>query len=518
MSNRKIVIFDTTLRDGEQSPGAALSVKEKVQIALQLERLGVDIIEAGFPVSSAVQFDAVRACSAEIRNTAIAGLARAMEKDITSAYEALKGAARPRIHTFIATSPIHMVHKLKKKPDEVLKMAVEAVRLAKSLVADVEFSAEDAYRSDLAFLRDVVEAVIDEGAGTVNLPDTVGYAVPAEFGDFIRFIMENVPNVTKTVISVHCHNDLGLATANSVMAVMNGARQVEVAMNGLGERAGNASLEEIVMTLKVRQDVLGFETGVNTREIFRTSQLVSNLSGIRVQPNKAIVGANAFAHESGIHVDGLLKSRQTYEIMTPDSIGLSDMKIVLGRHSGKHAFKKRLEDLGYTLTDEEFERAFEQFLLVADRKKEVFDEDLAAIIEGEIRTISEYYRLEYFHISSGSTTIPTSTVRMRVGEETRQESAWGDGPVDATFRAINKIAGIDLALEEYSLRAVTAGTEAMGEVTLRMVVNGSLVIIGRGVSTDILEASAKAYVDGINKIRQRLAAADPDKNSANGES
>lgn len=518
MSNRRIVIFDTTLRDGEQSPGAALSVKEKVQIAIQLERLGVDIIEAGFPVSSAVQFDAVRACSAEVRNTTIAGLARAMEKDITSAYEALRDAARPRIHTFIATSPIHMEHKLKKKPDEVLKMAVEAVRLAKSLVADVEFSAEDAYRSDLAFLRDVVEAVIDEGAGTVNLPDTVGYAVPAEFGEFIRFIMENVPNVAKTVISVHCHNDLGLATANSIMAVTNGARQVEVAMNGLGERAGNASLEEIVMTLKVRQDVLGFETGINTREIFRTSQLVSNLSGIRVQPNKAIVGANAFAHESGIHVDGLLKSRQTYEIMTPDSIGLSDMKIVLGRHSGKHAFKKRLEDLGYTLTDDEFERAFEQFLVVADRKKEVFDEDLAAIIEGEIRSISEYYKLEYFHISSGSSTIPTSTVRMRAGEEVMQESAWGDGPVDATFRAINRIAGIDLSLEEYSLRAVTAGTEAMGEVTLRMVVNESLVIIGRGVSTDILEASAKAYVDGLNKIRQRLAAADPDRKSANGES
>ncbi len=518
MSNRKIVIFDTTLRDGEQSPGAALSVKEKVQIAIQLERLGVDIIEAGFPVSSAVQFEAVRACSAEVRNTTIAGLARAVEKDITSAYKALKDAACPRIHTFIATSPIHMEHKLKKKPDEVLKMAVEAVRLAKSLVADVEFSAEDAYRSDLAFLRDVVEAVIDEGAGTVNLPDTVGYAVPGEFADFIRYFMENVPNVAKTVISVHCHNDLGLATANSIMAVMNGARQVEVAMNGLGERAGNATLEEIVMTLKVRQDVLGFETGINTREIFRTSQLVSNLSGIRVQPNKAIVGANAFAHESGIHVDGLLKSRQTYEIMTPDSIGLSDMKIVLGRHSGKHAFKKRLEDLGYTLTEDEFERAFEQFLVVADRKKEVFDEDLAAIIEGEIRSISEYDRLEYFHISSGSSTIPTSTVRMRAGEEVMQESAWGDGPVDATFRAINRIAGIDLSLEEYSLRAVTAGTEAMGEVALRMVVNESLVIIGRGVSTDILEASAKAYVDGLNKIRQRLAAADPDRKSANGES
>jgi 2-isopropylmalate synthase len=517
MSSQRIVIFDTTLRDGEQSPGASLSVKEKVQIAVQLERLGVDIIEAGFPVSSAVQFEAVEACAAEVKKTVVCGLARALEKDITSAHKALRHAARPRIHTFIATSPIHMEHKLKKRPGEVFAMAVEAVKLAKSLVEDVEFSAEDAFRSDRGFLAEVVQAVIECGAGTVNLPDTVGYAIPGEFGEFIRTIMENVPNIGRTVISVHCHNDLGLAVANSLMAVRSGARQVEVAVNGLGERAGNASLEEVVMALKVRHDFLGLDTAVNTREIYRTSQLVSNLTGIRVQPNKAVVGANAFAHESGIHVDGLLKSRQTYEIMTPESIGLGDMKIILGRHSGKHGFKKRLEDLGYTLTPEEFEHAFEQFLVLADRKKEVFDEDIAAIIEGEIRSVPEFYRLEYFHISSGSSTIPTSTVRMRVGDDVRQESAWGDGPVDATFKAINRIAGMPIALEEYSLRAVTAGTEAIGEVSLRMVVNHSLVIIGRGASTDILEASAKAYVDGLNKIRQRMTMPGAAQEASNGE-
>ncbi len=504
MDKEKIIVFDTTLRDGEQSPGASLSIKDKLQIALQLERLGVDIIEAGFAVSSPVQFEAVEICAAEVKGAVIASLARTVEKDIRSAYEALKGAVRPRIHTFIATSPIHMEYKLRKKPEEVLRMAVEAVTLARSLVEDVEFSAEDSFRSDRGFLKEVVQAVIAAGARTVNLPDTVGYAIPSEFGQFIREIMDGVPNVGDAVISIHCHNDLGLATANSVMAVRNGARQVEVAVNGLGERAGNASLEEVVMAITVRNDFIGFETGIDTREIYRTSQMVSNLTGIRVQPNKAIVGANAFAHESGIHVDGLLKARQTYEIMTPESIGLSDMKIVLGRHSGKHGFKKRVEDMGYKLSSEEIDAAFERFLVVADKKKEVFDEDLAAIIEDEIRSVPEFFKLEYFHISSGSSTIPTSTVRMQVNGETHQESAWGDGPVDATFKAINHIAELPITLEEYSLRAVTAGTEAMGEVSLRMVVNHAFEIIGRGASTDILEASAKAYVDGLNKIRQRM--------------
>jgi len=501
---KRVIIFDTTLRDGEQSPGASLSVKEKVQIAIQLERLGVDIIEAGFPVSSKVQFEAVEACSEVIQSATVCGLARTLEKDVTSAYEALKNAARPRIHTFIATSPIHMTHKLRKQPAEVLEMAVVGVKLAKSLVEDVEFSAEDAFRSDLAFLKEVVSAAIEAGASTINLPDTVGYALPTEFGHFVQDIMEGVPNLADTIISVHCHNDLGLASANSIVAVRHGARQMEVAMNGLGERAGNASLEEVVMALKVREQYVGFTTGINTREIYRTSQLVSNLSGIRVQPNKAIVGANAFAHESGIHVDGLLKERATYEIMTPESIGLTDMKIVLGRHSGRHGFLRRLEDMGYVLSTEEADAAFDRFLVVADKKKEVFDEDLAAIVEDEIHSAPEYYRLEYFHISSGTTTIPTSTVRMRVGEELRQESAWGDGPVDATFKAINTIAGITIRLGEYSLRAITEGTEAMGEVSLKMFVDNSYTIVGRGASTDILEASAKAYVDGLNKIRQRV--------------
>ena len=504
MKTDRVIIFDTTLRDGEQSPGASLSIKDKVQIANQLERLGVDIIEAGFPVSSEVQFEAVEACAAVIRNTSVCGLARTLEKDITSAHKALKGAARPRIHTFIATSPIHMEHKLHKNPDEVLKMAVKAVTYARSCVDDVEFSGEDAFRSEPGFLKEVISAVIEAGASTVNIPDTVGYAIPSEFGEFIRDIMENVPNLGDTIISVHCHNDLGLAVANSLMAVRNGARQVEVAVNGLGERAGNASLEEVVMSLRVRKDFLGVDTTIDTKEIFRTSQLVSNLTGIRVQPNKAIVGANAFAHESGIHVDGLLKKRATYEIMTPDSIGLTDMKIVLGRHSGRHGFQKRLEDMGYRLTPSELDAAFDRFLKVADKKKEVFDEDLAAIVEDEVHHAPEFFKLDYFHISSGTTTIPTSTVRMIVGGEERQESAWGDGPVDATFKAVNAIAGISIKLGEYSLRAVTEGTEAMGEVSLMMTVNDKFTIIGRGASTDILEASAKAYVDGLNKIKQRM--------------
>ncbi len=501
---KKIVVFDTTLRDGEQAPGASLTIKEKVQIAVQLERLGVNVIEAGFPVSSKVQYAAVAACSAELRKSIVAGLARTLEADITSAYDALKNAAHPRIHTFIATSTIHMKHKLMMEPSEVLKMAVEGVKMAKSHFEDVEFSAEDAFRSDPGFLKEVVAAVIDAGASTVNLPDTVGYAIPSEYGSFIADIVKNVPNLGDTIISVHCHNDLGLATANSLSAIQNGARQVEVAMNGLGERAGNASLEEIVMALNVRRNYMDFTTDINTKEIYRTSQLVSNLAGIRVQPNKAIVGSNAFAHEAGIHVDGLLKDRSTYEIMTPESIGLTDMKIVLGRHSGKHGFEKRIENLGFKLSKEELELAFERFLIVADKKKEVFDEDIAAIIEDELHSVPEYYTLEYFHISSGSSTIPTSTVRIKKGGTTEQKSAWGDGPVDATYRAINSIVGMNIDLGEYSIRAVTAGTEAMGEVTIKMTVDKELTITGRGASTDILEASAKAYVDGLNKIKHRL--------------
>lgn len=506
--NNRVVIFDTTLRDGEQSPGASMSIKEKVQIAGQLERLGVDVIEAGFPVSSPVQFEAVEACSEEVEKPTVCALSRTLEKDIVSAGNALKKAKKARIHTFIATSPIHMQYKLKKTPEEVLKMAVAGVKLAKSFVDDVEFSGEDAFRSDPGFLKEVVAACIDAGATTINIPDTVGYAIPSEFGDFIRDIMEGVPNVGNAIISVHCHNDLGLAVSNSLIAVRNGARQVEVAVNGIGERAGNASLEEIVMAIAVRQDFLGYETGINTREIYRTSQLVSSVTGIVVQPNKAIVGSNAFAHESGIHVDGLLKSRQTYEIMQPELIGLTDMRIVLGRHSGKHAFAKRLEDLGYTLSESEIDVAFERFLKVADKKKEVFDEDLMAIIEDEMHSVPDHYRLEYFHISSGSSTIPTSTVQIRVGDDIRQETAWGDGPVDATYKAINKIADIPIKLGQYSLRAVTEGTEAIGEVSLKMMVNDNLTIIGRGASTDVLEASAKAYVDGLNKIRFRLSSSE----------
>ncbi|MFC1539327.1 2-isopropylmalate synthase [Candidatus Latescibacterota bacterium] len=515
MKKKKIIVFDTTLRDGEQAPGASLTIKEKVQIAIQLERLGVNIIEAGFPVSSNVQFEAVEACSAELKNVIVAGLARTLELDIKKAYESLKDAVHPRIHTFIATSPIHMKYKLHMTPVEVLKTAVESVKMAKSFVDDVEFSGEDAFRSDPGFLKEITAAVIEAGAETVNLPDTVGYAIPSEYGNFIRDIIGGVPNLGDTVISVHCHNDLGLATANSLAAIQNGARQIEVAVNGLGERAGNASLEEIVMALNVRYDYIDYTTDIKTKEIYRTSQLVSNLSGMRVQPNKAIVGANAFAHEAGIHVDGLLKDRSTYEIMTPDSIGLTDMKIILGRHSGKHGFEKRIGNLGFKLSEKELELAFERFLVVADKKKEVFDEDIAAIIEDEIHSVPVFYKLEYFHISSGSSTIPTSTVRLTVGEKTEQKSAWGDGPVDATYKAISSIVGMNINLGEYSLRAVTAGTEAMGEVTIKMTVNDAFTITGRGASTDILEASAKAYVDGLNKIKQRLEMKDNNKTEKN---
>jgi len=502
-SENRVLIFDTTLRDGEQSPGASLDVNQKVEIAHQLAKLNVDIIEAGFPVSSPVQFEAVKRIAEEVEGPVIAGLARAVKADIDSCYEALKNCKRPRIHTFIATSDIHLKYKLKKTKSEVLEMAVEAVKMARSYFDDVEFSAEDAGRSDPDYLCEVLEAVVDAGATTVNIPDTVGYMIPEEFGNLIKYVRSRVKNIDRAVISVHCHNDLGLAVANSLAAIKNGARQVEATINGLGERAGNASLEEIVMALKVRKDFMGLDTGIRTEEIYRTSRLVSSCTGIYVQPNKAIVGANAFAHESGIHQDGVLKERSTYEIMTPESIGLDRTRIVLGRHSGRHGFKARLERLGYRLSPEDLEKAYQRFLLVADKKKEVFDEDLAAIVEDEAKSIPEKFRLEYLHTSSGTGTIPTATVRIRVDDEdTVQEAAWGDGPVDATYKAISRATGISVKLEEYSIRAVTGGAEAMGEVSVK-VRDGDYLIIGRGASTDIIEASAKAYIDAINRLVAR---------------
>jgi 2-isopropylmalate synthase len=492
-------IFDTTLRDGEQSPGASLSVQEKVDIAHQLKRLGADVIEAGFPVSSPAQFEAVERISTEVEGPIIAALARAVPLDIETAARAVTNAPKKRIHTFIATSPIHMERKLKKTPAEVLVLTTEAVKLAKSLCDDVEFSPEDAGRSELPFLAEVVTAAIEAGATTLNIPDTVGYMMPEEYGAMFAYLIKHVPGSDKVVYSTHCHNDLGLAVANSIAGVRNGARQVECTINGLGERAGNAAMEEFVMALRTRHDVLKLTTHIVTAEITRASRMVARCTGLPVQANKAVVGANAFAHESGIHQDGVLKARQTYEIMTPESVGLDSTRLVLGRHSGRHGFKVRLEKLGYKLDKEALERAYERFLAIADKKKEVFDEDLAAIVGDEFRDVPEVYKLDYMHCLSGNKILPSATVRMFVNGQEHQESEWGDGPVDAVFRAISKVSGFSITLDNYTLRAVTGGTDAIGEVTLRVRDNGHTVT-GRGASTDIVEASARAYVDGLNKL------------------
>ena len=496
----RVLIFDTTLRDGEQAPGASLSVKEKVEIAHQLEKMRVDIIEAGFPISSPVQFEAVKAVASEIHKSTVAGLARAVEKDITCAYEAIKDTSKARIHTFIATSDIHLKYKLKKSRSDVLKMVCEAVKLARSLVDDVEFSAEDAFRTAPEYLLEVVEAAIEAGAGTVNIPDTVGYAISEEFGALIKQIMTEVPNVSRAVISVHCHNDLGLASANSLAAVKNGARQVEVAVNGLGERAGNASLEEVVMAINTRSDFLGVYTNIKTEEITRASRLTSSLTGIIVQPNKAIVGANAFAHEAGIHVHGVLSERSTYEIMTPQSVGLDESRLVLGRHSGRHAMSGRLKDMGYILSEGDLDKIYDRFLFVADKKKEIFDEDLMAIVDDEIRDVEEYYKLKHLQISCGTGLIPTATVELRIGEDVFRSEKSGDGPVDATYAAIKELTHLKVKLDNYSIRSVTGGTEAIGEVSVRIKHKGKTVI-GRGSAMDIIVASAKAFVDGLNRLR-----------------
>jgi len=496
----KILIFDTTLRDGEQAPGASLDSKQKLEIAKQLEQLNVDIIEAGFPIASPDDFKAVSLIAKEIKKPIICALARSLKKDIDTAKEALKKAKHPRIHVFLATSKIHMKYKLKKAEEEVLKQAVEAVKYAKRFTSDVEFSPEDASRTQKEFLYRVLEAVINAGATTVNIPDTVGYAMPQQFGELIRLIKENVPNINKVVISVHCHNDLGLAVANSLSAIKNGARQVECTINGLGERAGNAALEEIVMAIKTRHDFLPFTTNIRTQEIYKTSRLVSSLTGFVVQPNKAIVGANAFRHESGIHQDGILKEPRTYEIMRPEDIGLKISGLVLGKHSGRHAFNEKLKRLGFRLSEEELERAFVRFKELADKKKEIFDEDLVAIIEEEIRQIPQTWSLDYLHIISGTDTIPTATVRLKYKEgKVIQDAASGDGPVDACYKAIERITGIKTELEDYSLKSVSRGKDALGEVVIKVKYRGE-IFIGKGTATDIIEASAKAFVNAINKI------------------
>ncbi len=497
-----VTVFDTTLRDGEQSPGASMNTEEKLRVAQVLERLRVDVIEAGFPISSQGDFDAVKLVADKIRGCQVAGLARANREDIDRAWEALKGGENPRIHTFIATSAIHMEHKLRMSPDQVLEQAVEAVRHASRYTSNVEFSAEDAVRSDMDFLCRVIEAVIDAGATTVNIPDTVGYAVPSEFGAMIRSVMERVPNIDRAVVSVHCHNDLGLAVANSVAAIEAGARQVECTINGIGERAGNASLEELVMALRTRRDRLPYDTRVDTRHLYPASRLVSLITGLPVQPNKAVVGANAFAHEAGIHQDGVLKEKSTYEIMTPESVGVPTNQLVLGKHSGRHAFRKKVEALGYDLTEEQLEVAFEAFKDLADKKKTVFDEDVDALIAEKILRLPDRYRLMYLNVMSGTVTVPTATVQLVVDGVVRQEAGFGDGPVDAAFSVIQKLTGRRPRLVNFTISSITGGTDAQAEVSVRIEEDGVLAN-GQASDTDIVVASAKAFVYALNKLEHR---------------
>ncbi|MEW6607866.1 MAG: 2-isopropylmalate synthase [bacterium] len=498
----KIYIFDTTLRDGEQSPGASLEIKEKLEIAKQLARLQVDIIEAGFPISSPGDFESVRLIAQTIEGPTICALARARKGDIDRAWEAISGAKKPRIHTFISASNIQIEHQLHKSPAEVIEIAKEMVALAKSYTDDVEFSPMDATRADVEYLYEMIEAAISAGATTINIPDTVGYTIPEEFGNLIKNIIANVPNISKAILSVHCHNDLGLSTANSLAAIRAGVRQIECTINGIGERAGNASLEEIVMGIKTRPDFFRLKTNVDTTQIYKTSKMVSHYTGIPVQPNKAIVGANAFAHESGIHQDGFLKERTTYEIMTPQSIGLPSSKIVLGKLSGRHAFKHRLEELGYEISENEFEKAFEVFKKTADKKKEITDSDIEAIINDEISIVEESYSLDSLEVWCGNKITPTAKIKLITskGQILETESA-GSGPVDASYEAIDKIVNPNCKLVEFAVQSVTGGMDAMGEVTIRIEKEGR-IFVGRGADTDIIVASAKAYLNAINRLMQ----------------
>ncbi|WP_457640425.1 2-isopropylmalate synthase [Persephonella sp.] len=500
----KLIIFDTTLRDGEQAPGFSMTVEEKVTMAQQLEKLGVDVIEAGFAAASEGDFAAVNAVAETVKNSIVCSLARSLRSDIEKAGEALTPAERKRIHTFIATSPIHMQYKLKMTPEQVLERAVDAVKFARNFTDDVEFSAEDAFRSERDFLFKVFEAVIDAGARTINVPDTVGYAMPEEFGQLIEDILNNVSNIDKAVISVHCHNDLGLAVANSLSAIKKGARQAHVTINGIGERAGNAALEEVVMSIKVRHDYFkDIYTEINTKEIYKTSRLLCRITGSFVQPNKAIVGDNAFAHEAGIHQHGLLAHRETYEIMRAEDVGVPESKIVLGKHSGRHAFKTRLEELGYkNLSETEIDTLFKKFKALADKKKEVFDEDIEALIFDELFKTYEEVKLKYFHVLSGNSTIPSSTVKIEKDGEEIVATACGDGPIDSALKAIEKALGVTGRLKDYTIRSLSAGKDAMGEVRI-MVEFDSTTVAGKGTSTDIIEASVKAYLDAYNRYVAR---------------
>ncbi|MHB8346528.1 MAG: 2-isopropylmalate synthase [Acidiferrobacterales bacterium] len=499
--NEQLIVFDTTLRDGEQSPGASMTRDEKVRIAKNLERLRVDVIEAGFPVASPGDFEAVRAVAQEIKDSTVCALARAIVRDIDRAAEAIKPARSGRIHTFIATSPIHMREKLRMEPAQVLEDAVKAVKYARQFTDDVEFSPEDAGRSETDFLCRILEAVIAAGARTVNIPDTVGYNLPGQFGSLIKTLRERVPNSDKAVFSVHCHNDLGLAVANSLSAVLNGARQVECTINGLGERAGNAALEEVVMAVRTRRDLFSCDTRIDTTQIVPASRLVSNITGFAVQPNKAIVGANAFAHESGIHQDGVIKKRETYEIMRAEDVGWVANRMVLGKHSGRNAFRTRLKELGVGFkTDEEFNSAFGRFKELADKKHEIFDEDIQALVTEEGQEgVDEQYRLTSLKVCSETGVRPHAEVTLSVGGAQTSAGADGGGPVDASFRAIEAVVASESQLLLYSVNSITSGTDSQGEVTVRLERAGRIVN-GHGADTDIVIASAKAYLNALNKL------------------
>jgi len=496
----RVIIFDTTLRDGEQAAGGSLNIQEKLEIAKQLEKLGVDVIEAGFPISSPGDFEAVKLIAQEVRGSVICGLARANPKDVDRAWEAIKEAAHPRIHVFVSSSDIHLMHGMKKSRDEILKLARDMVTRAKSYTDDIEFSPMDASRTEPAYLYQILEVAIDAGATTVNIPDTVGYAIPDEFGKLIEGVFQNVPNIGRAVVSVHCHNDLGLAVANSLEAINRGVRQVECTINGIGERAGNASLEEIVMSIKTRSDFFNLTTGIDTRQIYKSSRLVSELTGFSVQPNKAIVGANAFRHESGIHQDGVIKMPITFEIIDPKTIGIPSSSLVLGKLSGRHAFRERLAELGYSLSETDFNRVFLAFKELADKKKEVTDRDIESLVAEEQRTISEVYHLDRIQISCGDRGIPTASVVLIAPDgQVLADAALGTGPVDAAFKAIDKIVKVPNVLAEFSIKSITEGIDAIGEVLVK-IESGGITYTGRGAGTDIIVASAKAYINALNRL------------------
>ena len=496
----RVIIFDTTLRDGEQAAGGTLNIQEKLGIAKQLEKLGADVIEAGFPISSPGDFDAVNLIAKEVRSAVICALARAHPDDIDRAWEAVKQAKHPRIHVFLSASDIHLLHQLKKGREEILEMSRSMVARAKQYTDDIEFSPMDASRTEPEYIYQILEAVIDAGATTVNIPDTVGYAIPTEFGGLIGGILQNVPNINQAVVSVHCHNDLGLAVANSLEAVKRGARQVECTINGIGERAGNASLEEIVMAIQTRRDFFNLTTNIKTTQIYKTSRLVSELTGFPVQPNKAIVGANAFSHESGIHQEGVIKMPITYEIIDPRTVGIPASSLVLGKLSGRHAFKERLAELGYSLSEEDFNRAFIAFKELADKKKGITDRDIESLIAEEMRTISEVYHLDRVQVFCGDRGIPTAAVRLIASDgKVLADAALGTGPVDAVYKAINRLVKVPNVLTEFTVKSVTEGIDAIGEVLVRIESEG-VTYTGRGADTDIIVASAKAYMNALNRL------------------